>query len=217
MRPAGFREAVTVGSMVTARRSSGCTLAMGGGGAADADNSPAIPQASPEPGVPQRDLGSQGRPMSLPSTPRSRPACGQGSEGQKHVKKTDPHLPWQQSFHPLPGSWRAGPAARIHSSPRHKCPPSLKKRQRGPIKQSVNCIVTLLSPPESTQMPCIPTSSPGMTNACLAQGDTPGSASGGPHSFLVLQAPFPLRCFPCHPFFRVSWTFLSSFTSSLCC
>lgn len=137
-----------------------------------------------------------------------------GQEGQKHVKNKDPHLPWQRSFHPLPGSWWAGPAARIHSSPRHKYPPSLKKRQRGPIKQIVNCIVTLLSPPESTQMPCIPTSSPGMTNACLAQGDMPGSASGGPQQ---LSGFTETRCFPCHPFFRVSWTFLSSFTSSLCC
>lgn len=41
--------------------------------------------------------------------------------------RDDPHLPLRQSLHPLPGSWWAGPAALIHSSPRYKYPQSLKE------------------------------------------------------------------------------------------
>lgn len=48
------------------------------------------------------------------------------SWGDSCGSRVDPHLPLRQSLHPLPGSWWAGPAAPIHSSPRYKYPQSLK-------------------------------------------------------------------------------------------
>lgn len=103
--------------------------------------------------------------------------------------RTDPHLPLQLSFHPLPGSWWAGPAARTHSSPRYKYPQSLKKRCKGPIKQTVNHTLTLLRPLNPSKRPHYPLMLP-----------RPGSPPTGPSSFLVLQAPLPLKCFQ-RPFF----------------